>query len=45
LSPSRYRATAESGGVYQNAHLLGNSVTFESQAPGLFSTSISIETT
>jgi hypothetical protein len=44
-SPSRYRATASAGGVYQNAHLLGNSVTFESQAPGLFSTLISIETT
>jgi hypothetical protein len=45
LSPSRYRATTASGGVYQNAHLLGNSVTFESQAPGLYSTVISIETT
>jgi len=45
LSPSRYRATASNGGVYQNAHLLGNSLTFQSQAPGLFSTTISIETT
>jgi len=45
LSPSRYRATASSGGVYQNAHLLGNSLTFQSEAPGLFSTTISIETT
>jgi hypothetical protein len=45
LSPSRYRATAGTGGVYPNAHLLGNSITFESQAPGLFSTVISIETT
>ncbi len=45
LSPSRYRATAASGGVYQNAHLLGNSLTFQSQALGLYSTTISIETT
>lgn len=45
LSPSRYRATASAGGVYQNAHFLGNSLTFESDAPGLFSTVISIETT
>jgi hypothetical protein len=45
LSPSRYRVTAASGGVYQNAHFLGNSLTFESDAPGLFSTVISIETT
>lgn len=45
LSPSRYRSTAAAGGVYHDAHLLGNSITFESQAPGLFSTLISIETT
>jgi hypothetical protein len=45
VSPSRYRATAAAGGVYQNAHLLGNGLTFESSAPGLFSTVISIETT
>jgi hypothetical protein len=43
--PSRYRATSGSGGVYQNAHLLNESITFESHAPGLFSTLISIETT
>ncbi len=45
LSPSRYRATAASGGVYQNAHLIGNTITFTSEAPGLYSTLISIETT
>jgi hypothetical protein len=45
LSPSRYRATTVAGGVYQNAHFLGDSITFESAAPGLFSTVISIETT
>ena len=45
LSPSRYRETAGAGGVYQNAHLLGDSITFESDAAGLFSTLISIETT
>jgi hypothetical protein len=44
-SPSRYRATASNGGVYQNAHFLGNSLTFQSEAAGLYSTVISIETT
>jgi hypothetical protein len=44
-SPSRYRATNSSSGVYQNAHFLGNSLTFQAEAPGLFSTTISIETT
>jgi hypothetical protein len=44
-SPSRYRATASHGGVYQNAHFLGNSLTFQSEAAGLYSTVISIETT
>ncbi len=43
--PSRYRATSASGSVYQNAHLLSQSITFESHAPGLFSTAFSIETT
>jgi hypothetical protein len=45
LSPSRYRPTAASGGVYQNAHLLGDSITFESESSGLFSTLVTIETT
>lgn len=45
LRPSRYRATAVAGGVYPNAHFLGDSISFESDAPGLFSTLISIETT
>lgn len=43
--PSTYRPTASAGGIYQNAHLLNDSITFESQAPGLFSTVITIETT
>jgi len=43
--PSHYRPTATSGGIYQNAHFLGNSLTFQSDAPGLFSTLINIETT
>lgn len=45
LSPSRYRPTSVAGGIYPNAHFLGDSITFESDAPGLFSTFISIETT
>lgn len=45
ISPSRYRKTATVGGVYQSAHFLGDSITFKSDAPGLFSTLISIETT
>jgi hypothetical protein len=45
ISPSSYRATTGNSAVYQNAHLLGDSITFESTAPGLFSTFISIETT
>lgn len=44
-SPSPYRATALNGGIYANAHFLGDSITFESDAPGLFSAFISIETT
>lgn len=43
LWPSRYRATNLTGGVYSNAHFLGDSITFASDAPGLFSTLISIE--
>jgi hypothetical protein len=43
--PSRYRSTADTGGVYKNAHFLGDTITFESSAPGLVSTLISIETT
>jgi hypothetical protein len=45
LSPSRYRPTANAGGVFQNAHFLGDSITFESDAKGLFSTLITVETT
>ena len=45
ISPSRYRATNAAGGVYQNAHFLGDSLTFQSEGPGLFSTLITIETT
>jgi hypothetical protein len=43
LAPSRYRATEAAGGVYPNAHFLTGALTFTSDAPGLFSTSISIE--
>lgn len=45
ISPSRYRPTANAGGVFQNAHFLGDSITFESDAQGLVSTLINIETT
>jgi hypothetical protein len=45
INPTRYRPTNAAGGVYQNAHFLGDSLIFQSEAPGLFSTLITIETT
>jgi hypothetical protein len=44
VSPSRYRATAQSGGVYANAHWAVDQLTISADGPNLFSTSFSIET-
>jgi hypothetical protein len=43
-APSRYRATAQSCGVYQNAHWGVNELTISADAPNLFSTYFTIET-
>jgi hypothetical protein len=45
FAPSPYRPTVAAGGVYMNAHFLTSALTFTSDAPGLFSTALSIETT
>lgn len=45
IAPSRYRATAGTGGIYPQAHFLDDAISFEADAPGLFSTVIKIETT
>jgi hypothetical protein len=44
LAPSRYRPTAQSGGIYANAHWGVDELTISADAPNLFSTSFSIET-
>jgi hypothetical protein len=44
LSPSRFRPTYSNSGVYLNAHWAGAELVFTADAPSLFSTSLSIET-
>jgi hypothetical protein len=44
LAPSRYRATGAQGGVYANAHWAVDQIASIADAPGLFSTSFTIET-
>jgi hypothetical protein len=44
LVPSRYRPTAEAGGVYANAHWGTDQLAFTADAPNLSSTAFSIET-
>jgi hypothetical protein len=44
IAPSRYRPTAQSGGVYPAAHWAVDELVITAQAPNLFSTSFSIET-
>ncbi len=44
LSPSRYRPTIRSGGVYPNAHWAIDELPVSADAPDLFSTAFSIET-
>jgi hypothetical protein len=44
FAPSRFRATYSSGGVYVNAHWAVPELVFTADAPNLFSTSFSIET-
>lgn len=44
ISPSRYRPTAQTAGVYSNAHWAVDELTVIAAAPTLFSTSFSIET-
>jgi hypothetical protein len=44
VSPSRYRSTAQTGGVYSNAHWAIDELTIVAEAPMLFSSSFSIET-
>jgi hypothetical protein len=44
LAPSRYRPTAQRGGVYPNAHWATEELVIAAQAPNLFSTAFSIET-
>jgi hypothetical protein len=43
-SPSRYRPTAQTAGVFSNAHWGVDELTVVAEAPNLFSTSFSIET-
>jgi hypothetical protein len=43
ISPSRYRATTRTAGVFSNAHWGIDELTVISEAPNLFSTSFSIE--
>jgi hypothetical protein len=42
--PSRYRPTAEAGGVYTDAHWAIDQLVVTAQAPNLFATAFSIET-
>jgi len=44
MSPSRYRPTAQTAGIYPNAHWAADELTVIAEAPALFSTSFSIET-
>ncbi len=44
VSPSRYRPTAGMGGVFASAHWGVDQLTTVAEAPGLYSTSFSIET-
>ena len=44
LAPSRFRATYSNSGVYPNAHWAVPELIFSADAPNLFSTSFSIET-
>jgi hypothetical protein len=44
ISPSRYRPTAKTAGIYSNAHWAVDELTVIAEAPTLFSTSFSIET-
>jgi hypothetical protein len=44
ISPSRYRPTTQSAGIYSNAHWAVDELTVIAAAPALFSTSFSIET-
>jgi hypothetical protein len=44
LAPSRFRPTYASGGIYLNAHWAVGELVFIADAPNLFSTSFSIET-
>jgi hypothetical protein len=44
VSPSRYRPTARTAGVYSNAHWAIDELTVVAEAPTLFSSSFSIET-
>ncbi len=44
ISPSRYRETFQTGGVYANAHWNIDELIVNTEAPNLFSTSFSIET-
>lgn len=44
IAPSRYRSTAQTGGVYANAHWGIDQLTIFADAPNLFSTSFTIET-
>ncbi|MBV9764781.1 MAG: hypothetical protein JOZ48_08045 [Acidobacteriaceae bacterium] len=45
VAPSRYRPTSERGGVYSNAHWGVDQLPVIAEAPNLYSTSFSIETT
>ena len=44
VAPSRYRATAQTGGVYPNAHWGVDELMISAEAPNLFSTYFTIET-
>lgn len=44
IAPSRYRPTAQSGGVYSNAHWAIEQLSVTALAPSVFSTVLSIET-
>lgn len=44
VAPSRYRPTAQTGGVYANAHWAVDQLSVTASAPDLYSTAFSIET-
>jgi len=44
VAPSRYRSTAQTGGVYANAHWATDQLSITADAPNLSSTAFSIET-